>query len=94
MKIKLTACLLTLLLTTGCAQLRVGAPQVMSANVAEIEPYMSTRADVRALLGPPLRTHQSGVVTLEVHKRVTPTEFRCVFVSYRGDKVMAVSEAK
>ena len=84
---------LTLLLGVGCASANLGYP-VNMANVGEIQPYLTSRADVRGLLGPPMRTHQVGAVSIDVHKYVTPDSFDCVFVSYQGDRVMTVNQVR
>ncbi|RMG06708.1 MAG: hypothetical protein D6731_25135 [Planctomycetota bacterium] len=83
-------CALALVFGLGCADLRVGV-HFDPARAAEIQPKRTTRAEVRALLGPPLRSLSAGDVVIDVHKWVTPSEFACVYVSYRGDEVMHVT---
>ena len=81
------------LLAPGCANLVVG-PAFDPARAREIEPLRTTRSEVHALLGAPLRTERVGGVRLDVHKHVTPDAHRLVLVSYRDtDEVVHVTIA-
>jgi hypothetical protein len=84
---------LGLLSLSGCANTRIGY-NFNPAVAEDLDPKLSTKADVRAALGSPLRSHTVGDVTVDVHKLVTPGTFKCVFVSYRGDEVMHVTNVR
>lgn len=77
----------------GCAHLVVG-PAFDPASAREIQPLRTTRSEVHALLGAPIRTERLGSIRLDVHKHLTPDVHRLVLVSYRDtDEVVHVSIA-
>jgi hypothetical protein len=82
-----------LLSTAGCAKLRVGR-SFDAGKAGEIQPLLTERSAVRQLLGAPARAKTVGDVTVEVHRYVTPDQFTCVLVSYRGDTVVKVTRVQ
>jgi hypothetical protein len=78
---------LLLAFAPGCADLTIGVPYA-PAKVHELEPLRTKRAEVDALLGPPLRTEHVGAARLVVHAWVTPDVSRAVVVTYSDDDLV------
>lgn len=91
-RLRLRALATALALTgPGCVDLTVGR-SFDPAAARSLEPLRTTRAEVDALLGPPLRVDRVGGLRLAVHKLVTPDVVRLVIVSYRdGEEVVHVT---
>ena len=54
----------------------------------------TTRGEVHALLGAPLRSERMGTQRIDVHKHVTPSAARLVVVTYRdAEEVVHVTIA-